>query len=135
MIKDLKWEICSIWKLQEIWGNWVLSWEFFQRFLTFLRHRKGNDQIKAQKGQFQGHNNRLQMSVLTYFRKKLLCKHLWSHVLRTAAVRICDVFIRNIRFGKSKISDFDVSILIEKNIFKFQISKKNVLRMQIFHAL
>jgi len=58
---------------------------------------------------------------------------LWSHVSTSPLVvlQFVDIFVS----WEAKVKDFDVHILVDKNILGFQISVNNVLVMHVFNCV
>ena len=73
------------------------------------------------------HKNRLDKNGLIYIKIDLLGEHFRCHILRTSTIGVSNFVFIYLWFRKSKISDFDPSISIKKNILKFNISKEDIV--------
>lgn len=94
-----------------------------------MGHRREIFQREANKGVFQGHKNLLDRNVQICIKIVVLSEHFWGHILGASAVRVSDLIFIYFRFGEAEVSDFDVSIAIEKNVFQFNVSEKDIICM------
>ena len=61
--------------------------------------------------------------------------HLRRHVLSTAAKAVGDLSRIKTKFGQSKISNFNMSIMINQQIFRFKIPVNDILLMQVHESI
>ena len=61
--------------------------------------------------------------------------HFRRHVLSTTTKAVGDLSRIKTKFGQSKISNFDMPIMINQQIFRFKIPVDDILLMQIHEAI
>lgn len=64
----------------------------------------------------------------------LFKEHFWGHVFRRATKTIGEVIFSHVGFRKSEIRNSDMSIDINKDVFRFDISVNNTQGMQVKHS-
>lgn len=64
----------------------------------------------------------------------LSLQNLWSKVLSSSANTLCLIWSNNILLGQSKVSNLDITICSHQNIFRFQITIENILRMKMMQC-
>lgn len=88
-----------------------------------MAHRRENDQREARRARFQEHRSPLGKNVQIYIKNCLLGEHFRSHVFRAATIRVSNLVLINVRLGKPKVSDLDISLKIKQNVLKLDISE------------
>lgn len=59
--------------------------------------------------------------------------HLWRHILGTSTERSGPILVRlNVWLGESKISNSDVSLQVQENVLRFEVSVNDSLLMNLF---
>ena len=61
--------------------------------------------------------------------------HFRGHILSTATEAVSDLSGVETNFWESKVSDFDMSIVVDKEIFGFKISIDDVLLMKVHESV
>jgi len=66
------------------------------------------------------------------FTVPLVQNNFWSDVLRSSTNRKRPALVQ--KFSKPKVSKFEVAVVSNEQIFRFQISEDDIFAMQIFEA-
>ena len=64
----------------------------------------------------------------------LIQDYLWSEVLRSAHESVCLLSFRQTFLWETKIRQFNVTISIKKDIFRFQVPVDYILLMQLLES-
>ena len=121
-ILDLVWQFNVFWE-----GQVLINYCTFNLFLVSgVKRRQTRDKFikKGSKG----------VKVNTV-RMPTFLNHLRRHVLSTTAKAVGDLSRIKTKFGQSKISNFDMPIMINQQIFRFKIPVYDILLMQIHEAI
>ena len=84
--------------------------------------------------ELQGNNSQLSTNDLIWIGGWLLVEHLWSHVLWATTVSCSKLISFKSLFAETKISYFKVTIHVNHNVFRFDISIDDMLIMKILNS-